>query len=88
MERIDADGSPWPARRSQRTASEGVSGARSSLQHMYLAVVSARLGETTAAANEWYRALDTARSPGLDRTSAYAEKNGVLGNCRCGLCAF
>jgi Tfp pilus assembly protein PilF len=49
-------------------------------QHMYLAVVSARLGETTAAANEWYRALDTARSPGtLIELSAYAEKNGVLG---------
>ena len=49
-------------------------------QHMYLAVVSVRLGETTAAANEWYRALDTARSPRtLIGLADYAEKNGVLG---------
>jgi Tfp pilus assembly protein PilF len=49
-------------------------------QHMYLAVVSARLGETTAAANEWYRALDTAESPQtLIGLADYAEKNGALG---------
>lgn len=49
-------------------------------QHMYLAVVNARLGETTAAANEWYRALDAATSPRtLIGLADYAEKNGVLG---------
>jgi len=48
-------------------------------QHMYLAVVSARLGETTAAENEWYRALDAATSPQtLIGLSDYAEKNGML----------
>ena len=58
-------------------------------QHMYLAVVNARLGETTAAANEWYRALDAATSPRtLIGLADYAEKEWRSRDCRCGLCAF
>jgi thioredoxin-like negative regulator of GroEL len=50
-----------------------------STQHMFLAVVKAKLGEAVASANEWDRALDEADS--LHRLLAlanYAEKNGAL----------
>ena len=44
-------------------------------QHMYLAVVSAKLGERNAGVNEWYRALNVANSPrALIGLADYAEK--------------
>jgi hypothetical protein len=48
------------------------------VQHMYLARCSTQLGEQTAAANSWQRALEaTAGDPGKLMTLAdYAEKNG------------
>jgi tetratricopeptide (TPR) repeat protein len=48
------------------------------LQHMYLAVAQTRLGSTTAATNEWQRALEIANTP--EKTLAlakYAEQNSV-----------
>jgi Tfp pilus assembly protein PilF len=51
----------------------------SAFQHMYLAIVRRQLGEVTAAANEWLRALDTAGSPrALLGLADYAEKMGNL----------
>ncbi len=48
-------------------------------QHMYLAVVEAKLGESSAAANEWLRALGSADAPQeLVSLADYAEKNGAL----------
>jgi hypothetical protein len=47
-------------------------------QHMYLAIVRAKLGEKAAVANEWYRALALAESPyALIGLADYAEKRGV-----------
>jgi len=44
-------------------------------QHMYLAVVRFKLGDTTAASNEWLRALESAESPrALIGLADYAEK--------------
>jgi hypothetical protein len=46
------------------------------LQHMYLAVARTRLGEATAATNEWQRALETANTPEkLLALAGYAERN-------------
>jgi tetratricopeptide (TPR) repeat protein len=48
-------------------------------QHMYLAVVRARLGETAAIENEWQRALEKADSTqNLLALADYAEKNDSL----------
>src|SRR5207248_9287269 len=45
-------------------------------QHMYLATARTRLGEATAATNEWQRALEAASSPEKLLTLAnYAEQN-------------
>ena len=45
-------------------------------QHMYLATARTRLGETTAATNEWQRALEAANTPEKLLTLAnYAEQN-------------
>jgi tetratricopeptide (TPR) repeat protein len=50
-----------------------------SMQHMFLAVVYAKLGETVAADNEWERALESADSlQKLLGLADYAEKNGAL----------
>ena len=50
-----------------------------STQHMFLAVVSAKLGETVVSENEWDRALQGADSLQKLLTLAdYAEKNGAL----------
>ena len=50
-----------------------------SFQHMYLAVVRARLGETAAVQNEWQRALALAVSPNtLIGLAEYAEQKGAL----------
>ncbi len=46
------------------------------LQHMYLATARTRLGETTAATNEWQRALEAANTPEkLLALAGYAEQN-------------
>jgi hypothetical protein len=46
------------------------------LQHMYLASARTRLGETTAATNEWNRALEAANTPEkLLAVANYAEQN-------------
>ena len=46
------------------------------LQHMYLAVARTRLGEATAATNEWQRALEAANTPEkLLALAGYAEQN-------------
>jgi tetratricopeptide (TPR) repeat protein len=46
------------------------------LQHMYLAVARTRLGEETAATNEWQRALEAANTPEkLLALAGYAEQN-------------
>lgn len=46
------------------------------LQHMYLAVAQTRLGEATAATNEWQRALEAANTPEkLLALASYAERN-------------
>jgi len=46
------------------------------LQHMYLASARTRLGETTAAMNEWQRALEAANTPEkLLALANYAERN-------------
>jgi tetratricopeptide (TPR) repeat protein len=51
-----------------------------SMQHMFLAVVRSKLGETVAGDNEWERALDEADSlPKLLTLADYAEKNGAFG---------
>jgi tetratricopeptide (TPR) repeat protein len=48
-------------------------------QHMYLAVVRARLGETAATDNEWQRALEAAGTADtLLALAEYAQKNGPL----------
>lgn len=48
-------------------------------EHMYLAIVRSRLGETQAVANEWQRALDAADSPAsLLALAEYAEKMDAL----------
>lgn len=48
-------------------------------QHMYLAVVSAKLGEKNAGVNEWYRGLNSANSPRtLIGLADYAEKMGAF----------
>jgi Tfp pilus assembly protein PilF len=48
-------------------------------QHMYLAVVRSKLGNTTAASNEWQRALESAESPrALIGLADYAEKMGAF----------
>jgi hypothetical protein len=55
-------------------------------QHMYLAVVRSRLGETTASANEWYWALENADKPQMLLALAdYAEKHGEpeIANAAC-----
>src|SRR5438874_13306678 len=45
-------------------------------QHMYLATARTRLGETTAATNEWKRALEVANTPEkLLALANYAEQN-------------
>ena len=45
-------------------------------QHMYLATARTRLGEATAATNEWHRALEAAStSPKLLALASYAEQN-------------
>jgi Tfp pilus assembly protein PilF len=45
-------------------------------QHMYLAIVRARLGEATAATNEWQRALEAADTPEkLLALANYADQN-------------
>lgn len=50
-----------------------------SMQHMFLAVVKAKLGETVASDNEWERALDEADDLSKLTTLAdYAEKNGAI----------
>jgi hypothetical protein len=47
-------------------------------QHMYLATARTRLGETTAATNEWQRALEAANTPEkLLALANYAEQNHV-----------
>ncbi len=47
-------------------------------QHMYLAVARTRLGETTAATDEWQRALEAANTPEkLLAFADYAEQNHV-----------
>ncbi len=47
-------------------------------QHMYLAVARTRLGEATAATNEWQRALEAANAPEkLLALARYAEQNHV-----------
>jgi tetratricopeptide (TPR) repeat protein len=47
-------------------------------QHMYLAVARTRLGEATAATNEWQRALEAANTPEkLLALASYAEQNHV-----------
>ncbi|HJT81485.1 MAG TPA: hypothetical protein VJ719_09840 [Chthoniobacterales bacterium] len=49
-----------------------------SMQHMFLAVVRSKMGETVGSANEWERALDEADSlPKLTMLADYAEKNGA-----------
>ncbi len=46
------------------------------LQHMYLATARTRLGEGTAATNEWHRALEAASTPEkLLALASYAEQN-------------
>lgn len=46
------------------------------LQHMYLASARTRLGDTTAATNEWQRALEAANTPeNLLALASYAERN-------------
>jgi hypothetical protein len=46
------------------------------LQHMYLAVARTRLGEATAATNQWQRALEAANTPEkLLALAGYAEQN-------------
>ena len=48
-------------------------------QHMYLAAIREKLGESTSSANEWTRALDAADSPRtLMGLADYAEKRNVL----------
>jgi tetratricopeptide (TPR) repeat protein len=48
------------------------------LQHMYLAIARTRLGDTTAATNEWQRALESANTPEkLLALAGYAEQNKV-----------
>jgi hypothetical protein len=45
-------------------------------QHMYLATARTRLGEATAATNEWHRALEAANTPEkLLALASYAEQN-------------
>jgi tetratricopeptide (TPR) repeat protein len=45
-------------------------------QHMYLASARTRLGDTTAATNEWQRALEAANTPeNLFALASYAERN-------------
>lgn len=47
-------------------------------QHMYLAIARTRLGDTTAATNEWQRALEAANAPAkLLALAGYAEQNHV-----------
>jgi hypothetical protein len=47
-------------------------------QHMYLAIARARLGDATAATNEWQRALEAANTPEkLLALAGYAEQNHV-----------
>src|SRR5205823_12593809 len=48
-------------------------------QHMYLAAIREKLGESTSSANEWTRALDAADSPRtLMGLADYAEKRNAL----------
>jgi tetratricopeptide (TPR) repeat protein len=50
-----------------------------SIQHMFLAVVSAKLGEPVVSGNEWDRALESADSlQKLLSLASYAEENGAL----------
>src|SRR5256886_412136 len=64
----------WPE------AKEGLSSERFPLepvfQHMYLSIARTRLGDATAATNEWQRALEAANAPEkLLALADYAEKN-------------
>ena len=77
LERIDAMASLKQLKELEDMLLVGYPVLPQSFQHMYLAVVRSQLGETTAAANEWQRAVDAADTvEDLLAVADFAQKHG------------